>query len=299
VPYLDCDVCGADAPSLYLRSARLDGPLVRCRSCGHLYVGRRQRDFTFADSDPARSRALAEQVDALGIVDRQVEAHEDPGLRRAVQLGRLERLLGYLGGHGPVPATLLDVGAALGDFLAVAGERFDAEGIEADDATARQARDRGIRVRTGALETLPAPPGGYGALTMYHLIEHLASPRAGLLAARRLIADGGLLVIETPTVDSAFFALAPGRWRQLIPDHYHFFSEETLGRLLAETGFRAVASQKVGRRVSVRFAVDRWRRAGLPLAGLLARAAEAAGVAERSVHIVPGDIMEVAAVAGP
>jgi 2-polyprenyl-3-methyl-5-hydroxy-6-metoxy-1,4-benzoquinol methylase len=258
--------------------------------CGYLYVGVRSRDFTFAASDPQRSQALAAQVESLAIVDRQVEEGEAAELRKEAQLERLARLTVHVGS-----GRLLDVGSALGDFLAAAGNRFTAEGVEPDPATAVQAAARGLSVRTGTLNEVSRPPGGYDAITMYHLIEHLDSPRAGLTTARELISPTGVLMIETPAADSAFFRLAPARWRQLIPDHYHFFTRVTLTRLLRETGFEAVAHTRVGRRVSVRFAADRWRRAGLPAAGPLARTVERSGLAERRVRIVPGDIMEIAA----
>jgi 2-polyprenyl-3-methyl-5-hydroxy-6-metoxy-1,4-benzoquinol methylase len=285
-----CEICGADAARLFLRSPRLDGPLVRCPVCGHFYVGARTHDFTFSASDPERTRALAAQVDALAIVDREVEHDESVALRRAAMSERLARLTAHVSG-----GRLLDVGSALGTFLEVAGDRFSAEGVEPDPATAAQARARGLSVATASLAEVIRPPGGFSALTMYHLIEHLDSPRAGLLQARELIAAGGVLMIETPTVDSAFFRLAPARWRQLIPDHYHFFSRGTLTRLLEETGWSVVDHVKVGRRVSLRFAADRWRRAGLPAAGALRGVIDASGLAEATVRIVPGDIMEIAA----
>lgn len=285
-----CDVCGSPWARLFLRSPRLDGPLVRCAECGHLFVAVRSRGFTFTGADPARTAALADRIRALGIVDVGVEEGEAPSLREAAQRERLERLLRHVSG-----GRLLDVGAALGDFLAVAGERFDAEGVEPDPATAGQAVARGLRVQNTALDRLSAPPGGYRAVTMFHVLEHLDSPRAGLDAVRELIAPDGVLMIETPTVDSVFFRIAPGRWRQLIPDHYHFFSCATLTRLLGDTGFTVITHQKVGRRVSLRFAADRWRRAGLPAAGPLRHLLTATGTAERTVRIVPGDIMEVTA----
>ncbi len=263
---------------------------MRCGTCGHLSVGARSHDFTFSAADPERSRALAAEVAALGIVDVRVEHDESAGLRRAVQTERLARLTRYVSG-----GRLLDVGSALGDFLEVAAERFDASGVEADAATAAQAQTRGLAVANTSLDAVSRPAGGYDALTMYHLIEHLDSPRAGLLKARELISDRGVLMIETPTVDSAFFLLAPARWRQLIPDHYHFFSRVTLVRLLEQTGWVAVDHAKVGRRVSLRFAADRWRRAGLPAAGAVRGLVERSGLAERTLRIVPGDIMEIAA----
>jgi SAM-dependent methyltransferase len=133
---------------------------------------------------------------------------------------------------------------------------------------------------------------------MFHVIEHLDSPRHALHRAHELLATDGVIVIETPTVDNLWFRVAPARWRQLIPDHYFFFSRETLYELLRRTGFEPLEHEKVGRRVSLRFVVDRARRAGLPGTRQLERALERAGLEDTTLRVNPGDIMSVVAVRG-
>jgi SAM-dependent methyltransferase len=287
--YARCEVCGALDPEPILASPRLDGPLVRCRDCGLVYVGARQADFTFSSTDRQRTQALGDRVTELGIVAPEVEEAERP-LRLAADRDRLARLAR----DGPPGGRLLDVGCATGTFLQVAEGVFDAEGVEPDPGTSEQARAAGRRVTTGTLAELAAA-AGFDVITMFHVIEHLDSPRAALERVRALLRPGGIVVIETPTVDCAWFRLAPGHWRQLIPDHYFFFSRPTLERLLRETGFEPLHHRTVGRRVSLRFAADRLRRAGVPGAAALARAATAAGIADRTVYLNPGDIMEVVA----
>lgn len=291
MPYAPCEVCAGTAARVILRSPRLDGPLVRCPSCGLVYVGERRQDFTFDATDPARTQALGDAVSALGIVARDVESAERP-LRLAADRDRLARLSRHAGS-----GRLLDVGSATGSFLAAAAAagRFDVEGVEPDPGTSEQARALGVRVTTGTLENVTRPPGGFDVVTMFHVIEHLASPRAALERTRALLRTGGIVVIETPTTDNLWFRLAPRRWRQLIPDHYFFFSRRTLERLLRQTGFEPLAHEKVGRRVSLRFAADRLRRAGLPGASMLGRALRLAHLDDKAVHLNPGDIMEVVA----
>lgn len=289
--YRACEVCGAVDPRLVLRSARLDGPLVRCRACGLVYVGERERDFTFGGDGPdaSRTRQLGELVDGLGIVARDVEeaalARRDEAERARV--ARLRR-------HCRA-GRLLDVGSATGAFLAAAAEFFEAEGVEPDPGTSERARAAGLRVQTGTLDSVARPASGFDVVTMYHVIEHLDSPRAALATVRALLAPGGLVVIETPTVDNPWFRLAPARWRQLIPDHYFFFSRSTLERLLSESGFAVLAHRRVGRRVTLSFAADRMRRAGVPGAGSVARAVARMALGDRSVYLNPGDIIEVVA----
>ena len=100
-------------------------------------------------------------------------------------------------------------------------------------------------------------------------------------------------MIETPRVDCAWFALAPARWRQLIPDHYWFFSRATLSALMADTGFEVLEHQQASREVSVQLLADRLRRAGLPGALALGRGVARSGLGARRVRVNPGDIMQV------
>jgi 2-polyprenyl-3-methyl-5-hydroxy-6-metoxy-1,4-benzoquinol methylase len=288
--YAPCDLCSAPDPEYLFASERLDGPLVRCRNCGLVYVGARRDDFTFADGAEAeRSRALAEQVSALGLVDHEVEDAERP-LRIHADQERLQRLLRHTTGK----ARLLDVGAATGLFVHVAGPAFEqAMGIEPDPITSGQARAAGLDVRTGTLEDIQGEP--FDAITLLHVIEHLDSPYASLRRVADLLRPGGAVLIETPTIDNVWFKLAPRRWRQLIPDHYFFFSRTTLERLLRTCGLQPVEHEKVSRVVSARFAADRLRRAGLPGSQAIPPALKQLGLEQRTIRINPGDIMSVVA----
>lgn len=288
--YAACDLCGATSPEHLLDSPRLDGPLVRCRNCGLVYVGQRRSDFTFAaGADEQRSEALAAKVAALGLVNHDLEDAERP-LRIRADQERLARLLR----HVEKRDRLLDVGAATGTFLGVAQGAFaQGRGIEPDPITSAQARASGLDVLTGTLEDVEPP---FDAITMLHVIEHLDSPHAALRCVAELLAPGGAVLIETPTIDCLWWRLARSRWRQLIPDHYYFFSRATLERLLRACGLEPVEHQTVGRLVSARFAADRLRRAGIPGAGAAQTLVAALRAEERTLRINPGDIMSVVAV---
>ncbi len=287
--YDPCDLCGADDPGPVLESPRLDGPLVRCRRCGLLYVGRRRSDFTFVERDDVRNAALHDRVAALGIVRQDVEEAEAP-LRVQADRARLALLREHTAG-----GTLLDVGCSTGSFLQVAATAFTVTGVEPDPGTSELARARGLDVVTGTLREVQPPEGGFDAITLFHVIEHVPSPMAELREVRRLLRPGGTVLIETPRADALLFRVAKPRWRQLIPDHYFFFTERTLAEALRQAGLQPVAMTKVGRRVSLRFLADRLRRSGIPLAAPLARAVQTAGLEDRTVRVTPGDIMAAVA----
>jgi SAM-dependent methyltransferase len=232
-------------------------------------------------------------VNELGIVDRELEQSE-LGRQGDREQDRLQLLTRHVN-----TGRLLDVGASTGDFLsAAAGAGFVVSGIEPDPGTSATARAAGLDVSTGSLDSVGPPAGGYDVVTMFHVIEHLDSPRAALSRVRELLAPGGIVLIETPRVDCAWFTLAPARWRQLIPDHYWFFSPATLGALMQQTGFELLEHRQASREVTLRLLVDRLRRAGVPGADLLRRVVTGSGFAQRRVRVNPGDIMQIVGRAG-
>lgn len=285
--YLPCDLCGGTDVRFLLACERLDGPLVRCRQCGLVYVGERREDFTFSRFDPERSRRLAERVRALELVDEEVEAREAP-VRERVMAERLQWVQRFI-----ASGRLLELGCAEGTFLKLAARAgFHAHGIEPDPVTsalARQCPD--IVVFPGTLADAQYPAASFDVIVLFHVLEHLDSPRRTLHELHRLLRPGGILVIETPNIASLWFYLLGRRWRQFIPDHYYFFSPATLTRLLEESGFRPLALTHPKRIVSLRLLTDRVRRLS-PLAGrLLMRAITRMGWEARTLILRPSDVL--------
>ncbi|MCS6805701.1 MAG: class I SAM-dependent methyltransferase [Acidobacteriota bacterium] len=270
-----------------LTCERLDGPLVRCQQCGLMYVGQRRHDFTFATTDQGKSRALAARVEALGLVDASVEAAEGPW-REKLFADRLRRLQRFIR-HG----RLLEIGCATGEFLQLAAQAgFQVAGVEPDPQTSALARDRHrLDVTTGTLPEAAYPANRFDVVVMLHVLEHLDSPRQTLHEVHRLLNSGGILLIETPNIQTIWFRLLKTRWRQLIPDHYFFFTPHTLSRLLELTGFRPLQITSVGKPMSVRLFTDRLRRMSPPLGKILTHLIHALRLQDRTLHLNLGDIM--------
>ena len=89
---------------------------------------------------------------------------------------------------------------------------------------------------------VPLEPG-FDVITMFDVIEHVRDPLAWLVRARELLAPGGLLVIETGDVASAWARLLGRHWYFLDPpQHLWYFTGDGLEALLARAGFRARAA---------------------------------------------------------
>jgi 2-polyprenyl-3-methyl-5-hydroxy-6-metoxy-1,4-benzoquinol methylase len=265
----------------------LDGPLVRCNHCGLIYVGERGHDFTFIGADEEKSRTLAERVRALGLVDESVEVAEAPW-REKLFADRLRHLQRYVAG-----GRLLEVGCASGEFLRLAARAgFEVEGVEPEPHTSVQAREtHGLNVFTGTLTEASYPSDSFDVVVLFHVLEHLDSPRQTVTEINRILRPGGVLAIETPNIDTIWFRLLRTRWRQFIPDHYYFFTPRTLSRLLEATGFRMLEVKSVGKPMSIRLFVDRVRRFNPTLGTTLSRLARKLHLENQTLHLNLGDVM--------
>jgi O-antigen chain-terminating methyltransferase len=125
---------------------------------------------------------------------------------------------------GPV----LDIGCGTGEWLELLGEHdIPAYGVDTNAAFAEDNRARGLDVRVGdAVAHLAAlAPGSLGAVTGFHLAEHLDTEVLLRLIDRARVAlrPGGLLILETPNptnvrVGAAQFWIDPTHIRPLHPE---------------------------------------------------------------------------------
>jgi SAM-dependent methyltransferase len=78
-------------------------------------------------------------------------------------------------------------------------------------------------------------------VTLWNVLEHLYDPKATLLEIRRILRPGGLLVIALPNLDCLDAHIFGPAWSGYdVPRHLYVFSEATLTRMLAQTGFRVL-----------------------------------------------------------
>lgn len=142
---------------------------------------------------------------------------------------------------GPaVPRSFLDVGCGRGLLVDLFAEKgFAAVGTQLSETAARAARARGADVRVGELRELALPAGGFGIVVVYHVLEHIEAPLADLREAARILAPGGLLVVEVPSFARPGYRLLGLRDLCIdYPHHLYFFEPATLRPLLAAAGFR-------------------------------------------------------------
>jgi len=167
---------------------------------------------------------------------------------------RIESQIDFFAPYAKPAAHVLEIGCATGELAAATRARLDIvryQAIELSPAYAL-AEPRVDRLHRRPLQALLDRPDPFGApfdlVLISHVIEHIADPAAELAAIRRVLKDDGALFIEAPN--------RSGNVTLPIDDnrsHIHFFSPNSLMRLLAQCGFEAVAVA-TGARLDARYA---------------------------------------------
>ena len=293
-----------------LTTQRLDGPLVRCESCGLFYIATepitapaetRGGGEVYLTSWPESSciademERLASRARALSLVEPEVEEREGRW-RDLTSAERLTDLLHATAGtltERLKDGRLLEIGCATGEFLTAAASRFKVMGVEADRASCAVTQARGLSCFNGTLFEAGFPASHFDVVALYHVIEHFPSPQRILREIHRLLCPQGWLVIETPNIANIWYKILGARWRQFIPDHRYFFTPTTMERSCRENGFEVVAINSVRKAMSVRLFLSRLGRYHKPTAQWLAKRSAQLGLSEATIRLNLGDVMRV------
>lgn len=139
---------------------------------------------------------------------------------------------------------LLDVGCANGQFLEFTGGLgVDSTGIDISEEMVNAGKEAGLDCRVKDLFEMD---GEYDILTYWDVIEHVSDPRKVLEKTRSLLAVGGEVILQTPCT-GIISELFGDKWLYYLPvQHLHLFSQESLFKLLSETGFSIVSWVRFG-----------------------------------------------------
>ena len=141
--------------------------------------------------------------------------------------------------------------------MQLARAHFDSYGVEPNPDLAAVSSEI-APVYQDTIENVPW--SAFDIIASFHVIEHVDSPLSFVRAAAERLKPGGLLVIETPNIDSLPYKIFRGQWRQFIPEHYFFFNPKTMGRLLAEYGLRTERVVRIGKYASFELIANRLSR---------------------------------------
>lgn len=283
-----CAVCG----SLHHRphpDARL-AHLRKCLACGLVSA----RELPGRDVIDGLYGATYFQSHDSAVVGYDDYAADRATIERTAHR-RLRRIERHVGARG----ALLDVGCALGFFLAAARRRgWDVHGVDVSAHAAAYAREHlGLDVRAGTIEEAGFAPASFDAVTMWDVVEHLPDPVSTLREARQLLRPGGILALSTPDAGSWPARMTGARWMgyKLAEEHLYYFDRQTLRLALDAAGLEVVHEATAGKDVTLGFFARRLELYVPWMARPLQRALRAMRIDGRTVYVDPRDIMFILA----
>lgn len=257
-----CAVCGGnDAEPLAVgedfeyRTSPDTFLAVQCRRCGLVYLDKRPADSELPRIYPDNYHAFEFSPERFGLVY---------GVRRRLEARRLLRAAQGL----PNDARILDVGCGDGFHLGLLRDfgqpGWHAEGVDPDLRATERARDNGLDVADGTVETVELADSSFDLVLLIQTIEHVADPQAVLQRIRALLRPGGRLLIVTDNTGSPDFSVFKRRhWGGYhFPRHWNLFNEKALRMLSGECGLQVETLTTIVSPVnwvySVRNMLDDW-----------------------------------------
>lgn len=251
--------------------------IVQCRQCGHVYANPRW--------------AGDEILQAYTAVTDETYVQERAGRELTFQkhLRAMEKRVGSANGR-----SLLDVGAYIGVFVETACQAgWQAYGVEPSEWAASVAQRQGLNVIHGTQDAPELHGKEFDVVTMWDVIEHVDDPSGEIGKAYELLAPGGWLVVHTMDINSLVAKLMGARWPWLMDMHIHYFSQKTLGQMLAQNGLEVVWSGAEGRYLRLNYLVSRVEALSRPVGRMVGWVVNSLRLGHLTVPLNFGDLFTV------
>ena len=238
----NCPICDAShAHGTPVNYGPPEWPLVRCGDCGLVYLTRtpavseleqeRAWEKTFLSERERRHR----EYPALMAVDRLTRA------RLSIFRRTPKRMIARIA----PPGAILDLGCGTGHHLTPPPPGFVPYGIEISKQQAAAANNcfqsfggecLWSEAEVGLASLLS---GFFGAAMMISYLEHEFRPRQVLIALRRVLKNGAVVLVKVPHYGSLNRRMMGRRWCGFrFPDHVNYFTTNTLQLLAERSGYR-------------------------------------------------------------
>lgn len=230
--FVVCDLCGSNNYKLYGLAEKLTRPVhpqvVRCNNCGLIYAN---PQMTATSLTRYYCNEYAEE-------SQHIVSFLDAGFEKT----RAEVLSIGIG-----PGRMLDVGMGWGHYLKAAElSGWEVYGTEISTPFAQYAKEHfGLHnIHQGDLLSSDYGEDVFDLVRMWHVLEHVNSPRAYLTEIFRILKPGGVLIIGVPNSDSLMTMISRTikiTRRLRLADfsaHTYHFTCRTLTSFLKDTGFK-------------------------------------------------------------
>lgn len=146
--------------------------------------------------------------------------------------------------HLPTDAKILDIGCGNGSLLQIIKEKSENTQLHANDLSKEcmdELQKMGFVTHNCSYAEI-ALYDFFDAIILNQVIEHFSDPRSLLLHCNKLLKKGGILFIETPSIDGIDAKIFARRYwgGYHFPRHFYLFNEDSLKRLADECAFKTV-----------------------------------------------------------
>ncbi len=238
-----CQLCGEKNWRLVVRSEDLEykckpgaWDMVECARCGHVYLCPMPAPEEVPSLYPATYYTVNPRSPIYldGKVVEKKLAQDGERLKRLTSFIPVRSIVDIGGGNLMRLVKLKDAFGLDVETLCL-DLQFDAAALEAAKASNIKMVQGNVETDLGALRD-----NGHDVIVMRQLIEHLRDPRVALLGLHRKLSPNGLLVIDTPNRGGLDYHLFKRRYwgGYHIPRHFHLFTQESLVKLLEDTGYK-------------------------------------------------------------
>lgn len=142
----------------------------------------------------------------------------------------------YIQSH--IVGKTLDIGTGTGEYL----EKFPEGSIGVDVSSKNTGilRDKGLNIVCADInQPLPFAEGSFLTVFCSHVIEHVDSPLNLIRESKRILVDGGKLILAAP-IEKSLVGLFDEGYFKGHPSHLYGLSIECINNLLEKTGFKTV-----------------------------------------------------------
>lgn len=155
----------------------------------------------------------------------------------AIDAGFMPEVARYAAAAAPVPGACLDVGCAMGFYVArLARLGWDAHGLDISAYAVAQGRERGTsNLVVGSVDELPYEDERFDFVFSIDVVEHVDRSLAEAMAAEmhRVLRPGGLCLIATPNfLTNAYWNVFTPEFEDRDETHVNYQSVDSLRRLL-------------------------------------------------------------------
>lgn len=212
---------------------------------------------------------------------------------RATARERLKVVMRHLRG-----GRLLEPGCATGWFLDEArSEGFEVQGVELSDFAAGWGRQKlGLPIVTGTLAEAGLADGGYDAVALWDVLEHLPDPMSELQEVNRVLKPGGYLFLSVPNIGSFWARVLGKRWFGFakVREHLYYYDRISLTLALNSAGFDVIELRPSPFLLSLRFLISKTGQYSGTLSRLLEKALLKLHLEDKRIKLNIIDLLAVA-----